>query len=244
MWYEKQNDFLFLTLFTINYIRMKIQKLFLLSFLITVSYGVFAQTENNGFDWGTTEQKDTTVSDTTASSQEVKEEGVVVKPYERISLYVDSITNLISYIGVVEQEESSSDSLYIRAKKWITATFGQNVKYETDKKAQKIVVSLSMPAYLYTNKYGKKLNGKYDFKLTLWIKEGRYKYQFTNFVHEATKPAAGTPMRNYFEFYYTTQNNIKNCDMLLRYADKDINAMIEKMKRALSDPLDIDEDDW
>ena len=223
---------------------MKIQNLFLLIALLAFVSPLMAQTENNGFDWGATEQADTTATDSSSASEEVKPAENVVKPYERISLYVDSITNLISYLGVVEQEESSSDSLYIRAKKWITNTFGQNVKYETDKKAQKIIVSLSMPAYLYTNKYGKRFNGKYDFKLTLWIKEGRYKYQYSNFVHEATKPAAGNAMRNYFEFYYTTQNNIKNSDMLLRFADKDINAMIEKMKRALSDPLDIDEDDW
>jgi hypothetical protein len=223
---------------------MKIQQLFLVIAFSAFVSPLMAQTENNGFDWGATEKADTTTTDSSSAPEEVKPAENVVKPYERISLYVDSITNLISYLGVVEQEESSSDSLYIRAKKWITNTFGQNVKYETDKKAQKIIVSLSIPAYLYTNKYGKRLNGKYDFKLTLWIKEGRYKYLYSNFVHEATKPATGNAMRNYFEFYYTTQNNIKNSDMLLRFADKDINTMIEKMKRALSDPLDIDEDDW
>jgi hypothetical protein len=203
-----------------------------------------AQTEENGFDWGASAVEDTTVVDSSGEEGDQKQEAPIVKPYERIELIIDSITNLITYSGVVEQEESGSDSLYIRAKKWAAKQFGKEVKYEVDQKNQKLVIKASLPAYAYGNKYTKRSIGKYDFKVTLWIKEGRYKYQINNLVHESIKSKTGNTMRNYFEYYYTTQTNIRQVDQTLRFADKDITAMIENMKKLLADPLFVDEDEW
>jgi hypothetical protein len=168
-----------------------------------------------------------------------------VKPYEKLELYVDSSTNLISYMGVVEQPENSSDSLYIRAKKWAEKTFkGGKSLYEVDKKNQKIVINGFLPAFAYGNKYGKRPIGKYQFKMTIWFKEERYKYAVSNLVHEGTKANIGSTPRNYFEYYYTSLTNLKGNDQLLRYANKDINAMIDDFKKAMKDPLLVDEDEW
>lgn len=172
---------------------------------------------------------------------------VVVKPYERIELNFDSITNLITYSEVVEQPESTSDSLYLRAKKWATKKFngnvGSKVLFEVDKKNQKVVINGFLPAYSYA-KYTKRQVGNFYFKLTFWLKEERYKYTITNFVHEAEKPNDGTAARSYFEYYYTTLTNIRGCDQILRAADKDINTMIEEFKKAMKDRPFVDEDEW
>lgn len=197
--------------------------------------------------WGAEPAPDTTQTqpavDTTQQAPPAPEEPKQ-KPYERIILDFDSVTNLIIYSGVVEQEESPSDSIYLRAKKWIERRWGKSIKMETDKRNQKLVFIVSIPAYKYTNKYTKSPMGRYSFKLSLWIKEGRYKYVYTNFVHEGDKPNEGNPMRNYFEYYYTTTTNIKGVDQILRNADKDINELITEMKKALKDPIIVDEDDW
>ena len=68
----------------------------------------------------------------------------IVKPYERLVLYVDSVTNLITYLGVVEPNEintspdetTSSDSLYIRAKRWAVKRFtgGAKALFDVDKR--------------------------------------------------------------------------------------------------------------
>jgi hypothetical protein len=187
--------------------------------------------------WGAEPAPDTT------QNQPVVEEPKV-KPYERIVLDFDSVTNLIVYNGVVEQEDSPSDSIYLRAKKWIEKRWGKSVKFEADKRSQKIVFNAFLPAYKYTNKYTKSPMGRYTFKISIWIKEGRYKYSYSNFVHEGEKPNEGAPIRNYFEYYYTTTTNIKGVDQILRNADKDINELIKEMKKALKDPIIIDEDDW
>jgi hypothetical protein len=216
-------------------------KKYCLAFLIFLgATAAFAQVDNSGFDWGATEEDSTEQT----TDEESKEETVVIKLYERITLNFDSVTNLITYYDVIEQEESSSDSIYIRAKKFLAKEFGKDIKYEVDKKNQKITATLFIPAYAYTSKYAKRPIGKFEFKLNIWIKEGRYKYQISNLVHETAKPANGNSMRNYFEFYYTTQNNIRTCDQILRYADQDINALIARMKKSLADPIFVDEDEW
>ncbi|MES2558532.1 MAG: DUF4468 domain-containing protein [Bacteroidota bacterium] len=224
------------------------------SVVVVVVAGFFASAQNQdptspGFDFNATPDSTNTTTDTQEGDQ-TAETAVVVKPYERIVLAMDSLTNLITYAGVVEQEESSSDSLYFRTKKWAIKTFSENGKsepkgmYELDKKNQKLIINGSIPAYTYANKYAKQPNGRYLFKMTVLIKEGRYKYTITNLAHEAVKPNQGTPNRNYFEFYYTTTTNIKGVDSILRYADKDINKMIDSYKKALKEKPVVDEDEW
>jgi hypothetical protein len=202
------------------------------------------QDENTpGFDFGS---PDSTAIDTAVSEDGVQEnQGVAAKPYERIVLYIDSATNLITYYGVMEQEESGSDSLYSRAKRWAAKTFGKEIKVEVDKRNQKLTYIGRIPAYSYINKYSKRPLGVFEFKMTFLIKEGRYKYAITNLVHESVKPADGSKAnRNYFEYYYTSTTKIRENDTVLRMADRDINKMIDSMIAAMKDPIQVDEDDW
>lgn len=173
-----------------------------------------------------------------------KKEGPTYKPYVRIVLPFDSVTNLITYNGVIEQEESGSDSLYIRAKRWAEKNFNKGLKIESDKRNQKITYVATIPAYSYNNPYNRKPIGTFEFKFTVFIKEGRYKYQITNLVHESVKPASGKSTRNYFEYYYTTTTSVQVSDKILRYADKELNQMITSFKKAMAEPILLDEDDW
>jgi hypothetical protein len=214
--------------------------------LMLMSFNVWSQVQDPdspGFDFDM--NADSSESD---NSEEGEQQEVVAKPYERIVLTLDSITNLIEYTAIVEQEESSSDSLYIRTKNFAIARLSSDGKgkgiFEVDKKNQKLVIDAVIPAYSYQNKYTKKLIGSYKFKMTVWFKEGRYKYTITNLVHEGIKPNAGEAKRNYFEYYYTTTTNIKGVDAILRWADKDIQDLIEKYKKAMREPVFIDEEEW
>lgn len=167
------------------------------------------------------------------------------KPYQRIVLHLDSNTNLISYNGVVEQEESSSDSLFIRAKKFGEKLFGKEKNiFELQKYGQKLVMNGSINAYAYGNKYNKKSIGKYEFRMIVYIKEGRYKYTITNLVHQGLTPNTGKPVRNYFEFYANSTTNIKGYDTILRYADREIKSTIKNFETAMKEPKFVDEDEW
>lgn len=231
-------------------------KIILLVVLGALTFSASSQTQDpktQGFDaTSATTQPDTTKA--AADSLPTKDTTPVVKPYERLVLNVDSVTNLITYVGVVEpndintspDETTSSDSLYLRAKKWATKRFtgGTKALFDLDKKNTKIVVNAWMPAYAYSNKYSKRNIGKYEFKMTIWIKEGRYKYQLSNFVLEGIKSNEGAVVRNYFEYYYTSPTNIKGNDLTLRYADKDIHRLIEEFKKHMKDPVFVDEEEW
>lgn len=227
----------------------------ILSLLLSMGVlGAMAQIQEpeqqGGYDYGTEDSTTAVQYDENGNpinpEENGEEEQVVVKPYERIKLSIDSITNLISYGGVVEQEETGSDSLYVRAKRWAQNRFAKGSKsiFEIDKKNQKIVMNGYITAYAYGSKYAKRDIGQFQFKLTLWIKEGRYKYQVSNFVHVGIKPNNGEAPRNYFEFYYNSPTNVKGYDKILRAADQDVNKLIEEFKKYMKDPIIVDEEDW
>jgi hypothetical protein len=216
--------------------------------LLLFSFTTWSQVqdpESPGFDFDF--NADSAESESTDENAEAKK-AEAAKPYERIVLDIDSNTNLIEYTAIVEQDESSSDSLYTRTKNFASIYLSGQEKgkglFEVDKKNQKLVIDAVMPAYSHQNKYTNRPIGTYQFKMTVWLKEGRYKYSITNLVHESIKPNAGTAKRNYFEYYYYTTTNIKGVDALLRWADEDISEMLEKNKKAMREPVFVDEDEW
>ncbi|MDP3930217.1 MAG: DUF4468 domain-containing protein [Bacteroidota bacterium] len=224
-----------------------------IGFLVLFSFTVFlaaAQVEEPAPEFDFAEPDSSTMMEDDATGQELDENGnpkaakLTAKPYQRIVLVIDSATNLITYNGVMEQEESGSDSLYIRAKRWVAKNLGKEVKLEMDKRNQKLTYIGSIPAYSYLNKYTKRPMGRFEFKLTIFIKEGRYRYQISNIVHESVKPADGKGTRNYFEYYYTSTVKVREHDAILRNADRDILKLIESLKAALREPVIVDEDDW
>ena len=168
-----------------------------------------------------------------------------IATYKKIVLNLDSNTNLITYNGVVEQEDSGSDSLYARAKKFGEKIFGKdNNIFEVQKYGQKLIMNGSINAYSYANKYNKRSIGKYEFKLIVFIKEGRYKYTITNLVHRGPIPANGKPFRNYFEYYYNSTTNIRGNDIILRFADREIKDTIARFQTSMKEPKLVDEDEW
>ncbi|MCX6186025.1 MAG: DUF4468 domain-containing protein [Bacteroidetes bacterium] len=198
------------------------------------------------YDYNYTDSTQTTHDSTSTGAPVEDSDGMAAKMYQRVIMPFDSSTNLITYSGIMEQEESGSDSLYARAKRFAEKNLGKGKEmYEIDKRNQKLVVNGSIPAFAYINKYNKKSIGKYQFKITILVKEGRYKYTLTNFVHESEISASGgKPMRNYFEYYNNSTTNIQSYDKVLRYADKDIKETIQMLQIAMIEPKLSDEDDW
>ena len=218
-------------------------------FLLGLSQIASAQGQDQNaptYDYSYTDStSNTQSSDSSATDSVISDTENSIVAYKRIVLNFDSITNLITYNGVVEQEDSGSDSLYARAKKFGEKIFGKdNNIFEVQKYGQKLIMNGSINAYSYANKYNKKSIGKYEFKLIVLIKEGRYKYSITNLVHRGPIPANGIPFRNYFEFYYNSTTNIRGNDIILRYADREIKDTIARFQTSMKEPKLVDEDEW
>ena len=187
--------------------------------------------------------------DTSSSYSEAGPKQIVKKPYIRFEVPFDSITELVTYTEIVNEEEAGTDSLYWRAKRWINHEFGKkNMKKlikKDDKKDFKIVMEGEFPLYIETNKFSKTLNGKVLFDMELRFKEGRYRYKINNLVH-VVPPAPGEDKetRTYFEFYRKSNINPKGNDQILINADKKIKTMVSDLRKYCKEPIFVDEDDW
>lgn len=177
------------------------------------------------------------------------------KKEEKVELPYDTTRKLIIYKGVQELEECelcTEDSLYYRFKTWAKGEFGKKLfkskkKVGLDEKFQKINLKLSVPLNVAQNKFKTVQKGSVQINLTMWFQPYRYKYLFSNFVHEV--PPTGTQTEAqlvYFEYYRESKRNAQENNDYLKAIDKQMKAYIEEMRVALDDkPISLmDEDDW
>jgi len=174
---------------------------------------------------------------------------------EKMFLPYDSIRKLIVYSGIKELEQCelcSEDSLYYRFKIWAEKEFGAKIFKDKkaiglDQKFQKITMNVKVPLMIENNKFVSTQNGEAQVAFTIWFQPYRYKYLFTNFVHEV--PPTGTQTQTqqiYFEYYQDSKNNIEGNNKILKAIDKKIKTWIDKIGVALNDkPISLsNEDDW
>jgi hypothetical protein len=102
------------------------------------------------------------------------------------SLPYDSATKKISYFGVVNIDSTSKEELYTRAKLWFATTYNSaNAVIQMDDKESGIIVGKA------TMKVGYYALGTYyhagyiDYLITIKTKDNKYRYEITNFVHDA-----------------------------------------------------------
>lgn len=97
-------------------------------------------------------------------------------------LPIDSITHKVTYQGVIQVPGASQAELYSRAREWFAVTFG-SAKYVLemdDRTAGKLIGREN-------GGYSQRIFGQ-DVVVTLWrtvniqVKDGRFKYVFTNFA--------------------------------------------------------------
>jgi hypothetical protein len=101
-------------------------------------------------------------------------------------LPIDPTTKLISYEGVVEVPGVSKTDLYRRAYEWVAKTYrsANDVIQMQDKEAGQLVAKGL--TRVYTKSIGMTVDaGVVRHTLTVYVKDGRYKYVLTNLTHEA-----------------------------------------------------------
>ena len=103
----------------------------------------------------------------------------------------DADTHLIAYQGVVEVPGASKDQLYTRAYDWMLRTFRTSNNVVQKKEADQVVGSGAWPVIVYNQDGGSVVH-----TLTVYIKEGRYKYVLSNLTHQSTGAAADKGFRS------------------------------------------------
>ena len=155
-------------------------------------------------------------------------------------LPVDPSTHLITYTGIVQVSGTQSE-LYSRAREWFAKTYNsaQSVIQMDDK--DKIVGKPLMIAY-YKNYHF----GHIYYTVSIYLKDGKYKYEITDFYHKGEYVTTGsswteTPDLGSVE---SLMNSTKKRDQKIFTAfseqiNSEVISLISSLKEAMSNPATV-----
>jgi len=192
------------------------------------------------------------------------------KPYERFKAPMDTVTELVTYMGVVPftpmandvYDGGTIDSLYWRAKKYLMQKYikdyraGKTSKdmifpkdmliedYKPDGDVGRIIIRATAPLIIKNNSFSSKENGTLTFKIEIRVKDDKYKYRFTNFVHNTVEKGSEKPVKTYIEFYVNNNRGVKGTDFILLAVDRMVKDVLKDLYKVMKDPIIIDQDDF
>ncbi|MDZ4806788.1 MAG: DUF4468 domain-containing protein [Bacteroidota bacterium] len=173
---------------------------------------------------------------------------------ETPNLPIDTITKMITYTEVVNVDTSlSKQELYSRAREWFAKVYNssQNVIQMDDKESGKIV------GKALTQVYHKALGSNYpsgyiNYTISIYLKDGRYKYEISNFHHTGQLVSAGRiddygPCEEMIKTKKKTMGMSyqKTFNYYLLQLDTKTNSLIEDLKASMSSTaLNNKKNDW
>lgn len=169
-------------------------------------------------------------------------------------LPIDSLTGKITYTEVVYLDSlSDKNELFSRAREWFAKAYksSTNVIQMEDKENGKIVGKASLQ--VYHNAWGMTSEAGYiNYTISIYMKDGRYKYEITNFHHTGQYNNG-----NKIPDYGVCENMINTTDRLfgvsyqkqyngyLHIMNDNITSLIADLKKAMSiSTTSITNDDW
>jgi hypothetical protein len=261
----KKNGIQFAISYTIN-TEYSMRKIFFILFAFSILTVKAQTTEDDPFG------SDYNFDSTTVEEEEIidepkKKDGI--KPYERFKCPIDTISNLITYMGVVPftpmendvYDGGTIDSLYLRAKKYLMQQFIPGYKenpkkplvfpkdmliedYKPDGDVGRIIIRVTVPLMIKNNSFSSAQQGTVTFKIEIRVKDDKYKYKFTNFVHNTTAKGSEKPIKTYMEYYANQTKGLRSNDLFLLAIDRIVKNTIKDLGKVMKDPIVIDEDDF
>lgn len=163
-------------------------------------------------------------------------------------LPIDSITKEITYSEVVKLDSTfTKDKLFSNAKLWISKTFNSSKSIIDTEDKQEGVIIIKPMFQAYHRALGMDHNsGHIEYTLKIFIKDGKYKYEITDFYHNGRY--------NNFQTYgnctkmINTKDKVmgisyqKKYDYYLKQIDEHSNALINDIKKSMSQS--IKNNDW
>ncbi|MBI1305078.1 MAG: DUF4468 domain-containing protein [Bacteroidetes bacterium] len=181
------------------------------------------------------------------------------KPYVRFVPPYDSTRELVVYQAIIEVKDREGyeveiDTIYGRAKKWLEAEFGKDLKKVVQSNEEnsnaseqefKIKIHASFPCIIKPNEFVEVQNGTIQYDMEIRVRDGRYRYSIKNLVHVADpRPGEKEGVKTYFEYLMKTKDDIVNSDQVLIAADRKITTMMNGLKKACETAPIEEEDDW
>lgn len=140
----------------------------------------------------------------------------------------------ISFSGVVKVDSISKDDLYIRARDWFNGNFKDSkaVLQIQDKEAGEISGKGVFTTYYKHSNLGVQ-NGydqNFGFKVTIWVKDGRYKYELSNFDNYYSGNSYGAAI----SFGVITSSDICPVKIPMQSKSKTDALYVDTKKRAIA----------
>ena len=157
----------------------------------------------------------------------------------------------LSFTAVVQVEGVSQAELFVRAQAWFATTFkcGKCVMQTADKEAGQVI---GRGAYEYASATflsSKAISGWVTYTVKVFVKDGRYKYEITDFMHEGSPTASQygsyppfsfglvTTDENYPDIKYCTKGICgKNWEKLKKDSEAQAKSLIESLAKAMATP--------
>jgi hypothetical protein len=173
--------------------------------------------------------------------------GKKTKHKSDLRLPIDPDSHLVTYSGVIEVPGATQAQLYTRATNWIagTATYhvasSKQLQEATDK--SQLTVNGEMQARTFLSP----VVGTITHSLTIYCKDGRYKYVLTNLREETTAtrstsltpginspPGSGGAFENETPACGTMQMLPMAWTSIKRHADEDVQDLIARLTSAMN----------
>jgi len=173
---------------------------------------------------------------------------------ETLKLPIDSLSNKIIYTDVVYVDSLTSKlELYLRAREWFAKTYksATNVIQMEDKESGKIVGKALLNVYMTTFVGSKEDGGYINYTITLYVKDGRYKYEITDFYHTGifvNSTVGKQPDGGACELLIDQKKGFwgnsykKTYESYLFQMDENIKALVSDLKEAMT--TNIKKEEW
>jgi len=173
---------------------------------------------------------------------------------ETPNLPFDKTTNKITYSEVILVDSlTTKQELFSRAREWFAKTYksSTNVIQMEDKESGKIVGKALMQ--VYHKQFGMiGESGYINYTISLYLKDGKYKYEITNFYHSGQFTSAGGRIPDYGvceDMINTTDRQMgfsyqKIYNYYLNQMNDNITELVVDLKRAMITNAVSSQNDW
>lgn len=172
---------------------------------------------------------------------------ILNKDHATINLPIDGENNKITYSEVVRLGDSiASNELYSRGREWFAKTYNssQSVLQMEDEVNGKLIGKALFP--VYHKALGRTFDsGDINYTISLYFKNGRYKYEITDFIHTSNYES-GSYKKTCDEMRYETRKVPKRVyDYYFVQLDKNMKNLIDDLKVSMDKSTYVKpNDDW
>jgi hypothetical protein len=166
-----------------------------------------------------------------------------VKSFSRANIFpIDKETGKITYSEIIKVDSINSQELYLRAKVWFVHSFvsAKNVIQLDDKESGKII---GKGLFDVKSSIVKSQNvGYVEFTIEIQVKDGRYKYTFSDISHKSGTSGILTPedLRLEKPGGGLLTMGMKNWQGIKQQTHETVMNMIESLKKAMGTKNDLD----